>query len=208
MQSVSTEFPRPISEEFAYCWEQQNLGLSPEAAMRELARRTGLLELKIFVVAMMVHRSTGGNFSELLDKLAKVIRDRYRIRGQIQALTAEGRFQGIILLALAPTLMMILFFVNKAYILSLFQYPRCWWAWSASKSSAPSGCSGSLTSISKLHFGIILCPRKYSQRSASSRRSLRWFWSWTRSWLGGGTRLRTTGRRTGRIALRAGGAWS
>ena len=123
LQSVADEFPRPIAEEFSYCWEQQNLGLSPEAAMRELSRRTGLLELKIFVVAMMVHRQTGGNFSELLDKLAKVIRERYRIRGHIQALTAEGRFQAYILLVLPFFLLGALAILNRSYVSVLFQYP-------------------------------------------------------------------------------------
>jgi len=60
-QSVADEGAPPISEEFGFCYEQQNLGLSPEAAMRDLAERTGLLELKIFVMAVMIHRQTGGN---------------------------------------------------------------------------------------------------------------------------------------------------
>ncbi len=91
--------------------------------MRDLARRSDLLELKIFVVAMMVHRSTGGNFSELLEKLARVIRDRYRIRGQIKALTAEGKFQAIILLALPLVLGVFLYLINPTYVARLFEYP-------------------------------------------------------------------------------------
>jgi len=79
---VADEFSPPIADEFGFCYDQQNLGLSPEASMRDLARRTGLLELKIFVLAVMVHRQTGGNLSELLEKLATVIRHRYRIRGR------------------------------------------------------------------------------------------------------------------------------
>lgn len=122
-QAVADDFSSPIADEFGYAYDQQNLGLSPEAAMRDLARRTGLLELKIFVLAVMVHRQTGGNLSELLDKLSAVIRDRYRIRGAIKALTAEGRFQAIILLALPPLLMGALFFLNRPYIMTLFQFP-------------------------------------------------------------------------------------
>ncbi len=123
LQAVSDEFSAPIAEEFGYCYDQQNLGLSPEAAMRDLARRTGLLELKIFVLAVTVHRQTGGNLSELLQKLSTVIRERYRIRGKIKALTAEGRFQGIILLSLPPAMMVALMFVNRPYIMTLFDYP-------------------------------------------------------------------------------------
>jgi tight adherence protein B len=123
LQAVADEFSPPIAEEFGYCYDQQNLGLSPEAAMRDLARRTGLLELKIFVLAVMVHRQTGGNLSELLEKLAGVIRERYRIRGRIKALTAEGRLQGAILLALPPVMLGVLLIINRSYEMTLFHYP-------------------------------------------------------------------------------------
>lgn len=100
MQSVADECAQPIASEFSYCYEQQNLGLPPEVAMRDLARRTGLLEIKIFVTAVLVQQQTGGSLAEMLDKLAGVIRQRYRMRGQIRALTAEGRMQATILLGL------------------------------------------------------------------------------------------------------------
>src|SRR5262249_38701855 len=80
LQEVAQECPRPVAEEFGYCYEQHNLGLSLEATMRELARRTGLLEVSIFVMAVSVHGQAGGNLSHLLDKMAEVIRDRYQIR--------------------------------------------------------------------------------------------------------------------------------
>ncbi len=123
LQAVADEFPRPASEEFGYCYEQQNLGLSPAVALHELARRTGLLELKIFVLAVGVHRQTGGNLAELLDKLSAIIRDRSRIRGMIKSLTAEGRFQAIILLLLPPLLLAAISIINHAYAKVLFQYP-------------------------------------------------------------------------------------
>lgn len=123
LQAVADEFSAPVADEFGYCYDQQNLGLSPEAAMRDLARRTGLLELKIFVLAVMVHRQTGGNLSELLEKLSMVIRERYRIRGKIKALTAEGRLQGVILLSMPPLMLVLLMLLNRAYIMTLFDYP-------------------------------------------------------------------------------------
>jgi tight adherence protein B len=123
LQGIADEFSPPVSSEFSYCYEQQNLGLSVEAALRDLAHRTGLVELKIFVVAVAVHRQTGGNLSELLDKLATVIRDRHRIRGQVKALTAEGRMQATILLALPPLLMGVIAVVNRPYLAALFQFP-------------------------------------------------------------------------------------
>ncbi len=123
LQTVADEFSPPIADEFGYCYDQQNLGLSPEAALRDLARRTGLLELKIFVLALMIHRQTGGNLADLLEKLAVVIRDRYRIRGATKALTADGRLQAIILLALPPAMLLILSLINRPYMANLFQYP-------------------------------------------------------------------------------------
>jgi len=126
LQAVADEFSPPIADEFGFCYDQQNLGLSPEASMRDLARRTGLLELKIFVLAVMVHRQTGGNLSELLEKLATVIRHRYRIRGAIKALTAEGRLQAIILLALPLFMLMVMLVINRPYAIILFQYPYSW----------------------------------------------------------------------------------
>jgi len=71
----------------------------------------------------MIHRQTGGNFADLLEKLAAVIRDRYRIQGVIKALTAEGRLQAVILLALPPTMLVLLSIVNRPYIITLFDYP-------------------------------------------------------------------------------------
>jgi len=123
LQAVADEFPSPIADEFRCCYDQQNLGLSPEAAMHDLARRSGLLELKIFVLAVMVHRQTGGNLVELLEKLAKVIRDRYRTRGVIKSITAEGRFQALILLALPPAMLTLMFVINRPYMMILFDYP-------------------------------------------------------------------------------------
>jgi tight adherence protein B len=123
LQAAADECSAPIAEEFRYCCEQQNLGLSPEAALRDLARRTGVLELKIFVLAVVVHRQSGGNLTELLDKLAKVVRERFRIRGKIRSLTAEGRMQAMVLLALPPFMMVVLLIVARQYIIELFRFP-------------------------------------------------------------------------------------
>lgn len=123
MQTVASDFSAPVADEFDYCCEQQTLGLSPDAAMHALARRTGLLEMKIFVLAVMVHRQTGGNLSQLLDKLSTVIRQRDRIRGSIESLTAEGRMQMLVLLALPPVIFIVLMAINRPYALTLFEYP-------------------------------------------------------------------------------------
>ncbi len=123
MLAVATDFPSPIADEFMLCFEQQNLGLDPEVAMRQLARRTGLLELRIFVVAVLVQRQVGGNLSEILQGLAHVVRERFRTQALIQTLTAEGRLQAVILMALAPFLLLMMVFMNRDYMQSLLDTP-------------------------------------------------------------------------------------
>jgi tight adherence protein B len=113
--AVADEFPQPISTEFSYCYEQQNLGLSPEVTYRDLTRRTGVIELKIFVLAVLVQQQTGGNLAELLSKLAGVVRERYLIQGTIRTLTAEGRLQGWLLAGLPPFMLLLLMVLNPDY---------------------------------------------------------------------------------------------
>ena len=123
LQAVADEFPQPIAAEFSYCYEQQNLGLSPEVALRDLSRRTGLLEIKIFVTAVLVQQQTGGSLAEMLEKLSNVIRLRYRIRGQIDTLTAEGRLQAIILLGLPIVMFFGFLIVMPEYEGKLLEHP-------------------------------------------------------------------------------------
>lgn len=123
-QAVADEFQAPISTEFAYCFEQQNLGLSPEIALRDLARRCGLIEVSIFVMAVLVQRQTGGNLAELLEKLATVVRERFRIKAKIKVLTAEGRLEAAVLLALPPLVFLMIMFLNPSYGQSLLDHPN------------------------------------------------------------------------------------
>ena len=108
VQAVAEEFDQPLAGEFAYCAEQQNLGLSPERSFRDLARRTGLLDIKIFVLALLIQRQTGGNLAEVLDNLSGVVRERFRVQAKIRALTAEGRMQALVLLVLPFALLGIM----------------------------------------------------------------------------------------------------
>ncbi len=124
MQAVAQEFSQPLSLEFLYCHEQMNMGLSADVALRQLAKRAGLLEVKIFVLAVVVQRQTGGNLAELFDKLSEVIRERFRIDGMIQSLTAQGRFQAMILLSLPPFMFVLLMAINPEYEMQLFDYPQ------------------------------------------------------------------------------------
>lgn len=122
LRSVADEFDPPIAQEFSYCYEQQNLGLDIEIAIRDLARRTGLLEIRIFAMALVIQQQTGGNLAELLDKLAGLVRERFRVKGKIRTLTAEGRLQALVLLALPPCLLMIVLMLNRTYASVLVEH--------------------------------------------------------------------------------------
>ena len=139
LQAVAVDFPAPIAEEFMMCSEQQNLGLDPEIALRRMARRCGIIELKIFVVAVLVQRQVGGNLSDILQGLSNVVRERFRIMGLINTLTAEGRLQAVILMSLPPFLLLIMVVMNREYTSSLLDHPEllygmagsmfCGWLW-------------------------------------------------------------------------------
>ncbi len=123
MQVVAEQGAPPISLEFYRCHERMILGMTPESALRELAARTGLLEMKIFTVAVLVQRQAGGNLSELFDKMGTVVRERFRIRGMVNSLTAQGRMQAVILSGLPIAMFGMMMFVQPAYEKQLFDYP-------------------------------------------------------------------------------------
>ena len=124
MRAVSQDFPAPVAEEFFLCSEQQNLGLDPEFALRQLATRNRIPELKTFVVALLVQRSSGGNLADVLQTLARMVRERTRMSGEIDSLTAEARLQAYILMALPPFLLGAMSVFNPEYAQGLFEMPE------------------------------------------------------------------------------------
>ncbi|HUE13796.1 MAG TPA: type II secretion system F family protein [Planctomycetaceae bacterium] len=124
MGLVATQLKPPVSEEFACCCEQQNFGLPREVTLQELARRTGVVELQLFVVAMLVHGTSGGNPVEILDNLSDVIRTRVRLIGKVKALTSEGRLQAVILSILPVGAFVAIFILNRSYAQLLLDRPR------------------------------------------------------------------------------------
>ena len=122
-QVVANDCEAPLSEEFEYCHEQQALGLSQEVSLRDLARRTGVMELQMFVVAMLVQRQSGGNPVEVLNNLSDVIRKRVKLLGKVQVLTGEGRMQALVLLVMPPLLLVVMYFLNRSYTQMLLDEP-------------------------------------------------------------------------------------
>jgi tight adherence protein B len=120
---VGTEMAAPIGKEFSRVFEEQNLGIAMEDSLQSLSLRIPNLDLKFFVTAVVLQRQTGGDLAEILDKIGTLIRDRFRIWGQVQALTGEGRLSGIVLLALPLVLFITVYQLNPKYISMLFTDP-------------------------------------------------------------------------------------
>jgi len=116
MHIVSEEMPAPIATEFGRVYEEQNLGISMEDSMKAMCERVPNLDLRFFVTSVNIQRTTGGDLAEILDKIGYVIRERFRILGQVKALTGEGRLSGVVLIALCPALFFIVLYLNPAYV--------------------------------------------------------------------------------------------
>jgi tight adherence protein B len=123
MHVVAEEMPPPISKEFGRVYDEQNLGIPLEEAMRGICERVPNLDLRFFVTSVAIQRQTGGDLSEILDKIGHVVRERYRILGQVKALTAEGRLSGLVLIALPFGLFLMMLHMKPDYISLLWTDP-------------------------------------------------------------------------------------
>ena len=94
---AAEEIPKPVGEEFKLLYDRQNFGMSMPDAMKAFAARIPLIDARFFVTAVLTQRETGGNLGEVLDNLASVIRERFRVKRQVRVLTAHGRMTGWIL---------------------------------------------------------------------------------------------------------------
>jgi tight adherence protein B len=120
LQVVAQEMPAPIAQEFGRVYEEQNLGVAIQDALVNMTDRVPDLDLKFFATAVVIQRQSGGDLAEILDKIGYVIRERFKIHGQVRALTAEGRLSGVVLMLLPPFLFMVVYRLNPAYVQLLF----------------------------------------------------------------------------------------
>ncbi len=123
LSTVATEMPDPIAKEFRRTFEEQNLGMSLKVALDHLVERVPLLDLKLCVTAILIQRETGGSLAEILENIAMVIRDRFRILGQVRVYTAQGRMTGWIIGAIPFALAFYIYLVAPDYIELLFTHP-------------------------------------------------------------------------------------
>jgi len=120
LSMAADELPAPVGPELKKTFEQQNYGLPLRDALNQLSERVAILDVRFFVTAVLIQRDTGGNLAEILDNLAHVVRERFKIQRQVRVHTAHGRFTGYVLLALPAFLAFALSFLNGEHMGPLF----------------------------------------------------------------------------------------
>jgi tight adherence protein B len=120
---VGEDLPDPLGQEFRTLFNEQNLGASMNSAFDNLNRRVPLLDMRFFSSAVLLQRQTGGNLSEILGRLSEVIRERFRLRGHVKAVSAHGRMTAGILTALPVVTAIALLLVAPGYLQGMFSDP-------------------------------------------------------------------------------------
>lgn len=115
LEMVHREFPEPLAGEFRRTFEEQNLGQPLEIVLQKLGHRIPSMDVQFFVSAVLLQKRTGGNLAELLDKLAQIIRERFKLRARIRAISAQGMMSGRILSAIPLGVGALMFVVNPDY---------------------------------------------------------------------------------------------
>jgi tight adherence protein B len=120
LEMIHREFPEPVSGEFRRTFEEHNLGLPIEVALQKFAQRIPSLDVHFFVSAVLLQKRTGGNLAEILDKLAYVIRERFKLRGRIRAVSAHGKMTATALSAIPVAVAVLMFYTNPDYVKFFF----------------------------------------------------------------------------------------
>jgi tight adherence protein B len=124
LEMIAKESPEPIASEFRTTFEEQNFGLPLRDALLNMTERIPSIDVRFFVTALLIQKETGGNLAEILDGLASVIRDRFRIYREVKVRTAQGRLTAGILIALPIFMMIILSTLNPTYMRVLYEDPK------------------------------------------------------------------------------------
>ena len=123
LELLHKEYAAPLADEFRRTFDEQNLGLPLEMALERLGTRVPLLDVHFFVSAVLLQKRTGGNLASLLDNLAYLIRERFKLRGRIRAVSAHGRISGLVLSMIPMTVAVLMFYTNPSHILFFFDDP-------------------------------------------------------------------------------------
>jgi tight adherence protein B len=127
LQMVGEEIADPLGLEFRTLFNEQNLGATLEAALRNFAERVPLLDVRFFTSSVLLQRQTGGNLAEILTRLAYVIRERFRLKGQVRAASAHGRLTATFLVMLPICLLLGLLLIAPGYIQGMAADPLGRW---------------------------------------------------------------------------------
>lgn len=120
---VAEEVPDPVKGEFQLLHDRQNYGMPLPDALRLFAERVPLVDARFFATAILTQRESGGNLAEVLDSLAAIIRDRFRLKRQVRVLSAHGRITGTVLACLPFAIGGLLFLIAPAHLMVLFTDP-------------------------------------------------------------------------------------
>jgi tight adherence protein B len=127
LEMLHQEFADPLASEFRRTFDEQNLGLPLEAALEKLGQRMPMLDVHFFVSAVLLQKRTGGNLAEILDKLAGLIRERFKLRGQVRTISAQGRMSGLVLTMIPVVVGIIMYFVNPSHMRFFLDDPAGAW---------------------------------------------------------------------------------
>ena len=117
LEMLHHDFAEPLGGEFRRVFEEQNLGLPIDTALEKLGRRMPLMDLKFFIAAVMLQKRTGGNLAEILENLATLIRERFKLRGKIKSISAHGRLSSGVLTAIPAVVALVMYFVNRDHMM-------------------------------------------------------------------------------------------
>jgi tight adherence protein B len=120
LEMIHREFQEPVAGEFRRTFEEHNLGLPIEVALQKLGKRVPSIDVHFFVSAVLLQKRTGGNLAEILDKLAYVIRERFKLRGRIRAVSAHGRMTATSLSCIPIAVAVLMFYTNPDYVKFFF----------------------------------------------------------------------------------------
>jgi tight adherence protein B len=116
LEMLGAELRDPLGQEFRTLFNEQNLGAPIDVALRNFSTRVPLLDVRFFCSSVLLQRQTGGNLSEILTRLAYLIRERFRLKGQVRAHSAHGRMTATVLTLMPVITMLGLMFVSPEYL--------------------------------------------------------------------------------------------
>lgn len=123
IEIVASEFKEPLRSEFETVIEEINFGVSVEHALKNLTERVDCVDIKFFVMAVIIQRETGGDLANILESISRIIRQRFMLQGRIRTVSAEGKLSAVILVAIPLLVCGILSIVNPDYISVLYTNP-------------------------------------------------------------------------------------